>query len=101
MFFIAKLYIHDHQYCLPKCPNDTYQDEELFVDRVTGKTTMRRVCKKCTPGKCPKVCFIEKLDKKEELTVKHLKDLENCEVLNSNLLILQPEVEHIAINANL
>ena len=34
------------------------------------------------------VCSIKKLDK--ELSVKHLKMLEGCEVLNSDLLILQP-----------
>jgi hypothetical protein len=42
-------------------------------------------------------CYIEKIDKKTidaELTLNDLKNLENCEVLNSNLLILQPVDDH-------
>ena len=44
------------------------------------------------------VCSIKKLDKKDELSVKHLKMLEGCEVLNSDLLILQPLTDETVIN---
>ena len=76
-----------------KCTNKTYEDEELILNPETGEKGMRRMCKTCTAEKCPKSCSIEKI-KQGELTFKSLKYLEGCEVLNSNLLILQPD-EHL------
>ncbi len=106
------------EFCLNKCPNQTYEDEEFISNPETGEKGLRRVCKPCTPEKCQKskylvniffsqntnkiviisACYIEKIDKitmDAELTVNDLKNLQNCEVLNSNLLILQPNDDHI------
>ncbi len=83
-----------NELCLTKCPSQTYEEEELILIPETGEKGLQRICKPCTPEKCPKTCFIEKIDKKEELTARNLKSLESCEILNSNLLILQPDKEH-------
>lgn len=88
-------------FCLSKCPNKTYEDEEMISNPETGERGIHRVCKPCTPEKCPKTCSLLKPDKNEELNHKNLKSLEGCEVLNSNLLILQPEIEEIPSDPNI
>ncbi len=49
----AKFFLHN-ELCLAKCPNLTYQEEELIVNADTGEKGVQRVCKQCTLEKCPK-----------------------------------------------
>ena len=77
------------EFCLKKCPNETYEEEELVYDPETGEKGYRRFCKVCTPHKCQKSCSVN-----AELNVSNIKNLQGCEVLNSNLIISRPQVDH-------
>lgn len=80
----SNLFIYN-EFCLKKCPNDTYEDEELDYDSETGEKSNKRICKSCTHNKCQKSCSVD-----GEITKDNIKNLENCEVLNSNFVISRP-----------
>lgn len=54
---IANLFIYQ-DYCLAKCPNQTYEEEELINNPETGEKGFRRICKPCTREKCPKSIYL-------------------------------------------
>jgi hypothetical protein len=39
---------------MKKCPNQTYEEEQIIYNAETGEKGIRRFCKECTPEKCPK-----------------------------------------------
>lgn len=80
----SRLFVYN-EFCLNKCPSDTYESEELDYNSETGEKAIKRVCRSCTNQKCQKSCSVE-----GELNVSNIKNLENCEVLNSNLIITRP-----------
>lgn len=51
--FSANFFIYQ-DFCLPRCPNYTFEDEELINNPETGEKGFRRICKPCTKDKCPK-----------------------------------------------
>lgn len=42
---------------MSRCPSETYEEEELINNPETGEKGFRRICKHCTPDKCPKSKF--------------------------------------------
>ncbi len=62
------------------CPNNTYEQETTRE----GKTVSE--CKPCPKDACPRFCEIKD---GEYLTRKNVRDIQGCEILNGNLIIIE------------